>query len=333
MIDRYCLFKSFGAYNAPLALLEQRLKITGEAAHRTASLLLDWALQAPTLPFLLRGRLRVGLAELMPHLRFARLVTELADTKMHPGALLNEPERAAGELFSRIGWESPAEIARRISQLNFSPGGTPFRQDMLEKLALAASVRQSCPSLLYSPELDWFGQVNRLQSGLALFEDTDALGLGTMIPGSEEWLSSCMLVLDYSITDACLIRGMGWGPTFVASCTARSTQCGSSDDLLRKRLSVRFGATKAPVFYEYFISQAADLNGKRAELQDDCIRRSKEAEEYRDRGEYSTALKLQRLLLDDVQVHLGKNHPMTIGVMNNIAVTLCRLGNSMKPKK
>ena len=200
MINRYIAIKQHGIYAVTNAVANEALGLSGERTWPVVARLSDWALQAPVLPFLLAGRTRVGLPELLPAWRFILLVSRCDLLGMSPDDIIGSDAEAA--LFANLGWESPRQIADRILALpDISPTGTLTRL-YLENLRLAARIRLEQPSVLWSPAHG--DGIHRLEAVYNIFSDGMRPGASGRFAASKDTWQIPYLLIDDAVVDGLL---------------------------------------------------------------------------------------------------------------------------------
>jgi hypothetical protein len=145
-VNRVFLLKHHGHYALPLEFTRQLLGLTRGIDVSTVTVFCaDLALQAPILPFLLRGRDAVSLEELLPGCRFFVLVGLCGSREITPQDILADPVNVAKKLFGILSWEDPWSLARRIQQLDMPTPRDPMMGYCLNLLKVGAKIRLTDP--------------------------------------------------------------------------------------------------------------------------------------------------------------------------------------------
>lgn len=198
VLNRYSVEKGLELYQGAIGLVGRFLKVEPPKSWLIAARLLDWALQAPLLPFLLAGRGRVGVEEMLPGWRFTLLVFSFQRLGFTLDDLLARGDDVQRALFQARGWESPLELADRIRTANLKLPEPLLTRACVEKLRLAAELRLRDPAVLFAPVGS--NDTLRLEKGFSLFEDGAVASSGGLTP--KELVEFSLGLLDDAVVDA-----------------------------------------------------------------------------------------------------------------------------------
>lgn len=240
--------KMHGIYGHTIAIAGALLKVQSTRAWMIVAKLSDWALQAPVLPFLLRGRETVPIMELLPSWRYMLLVSRFKQAGFTLDDLLKREREVAANLFGGLGWSDPWQIAESILQINVPAPKSVLTRHYWENLQLGARLRMSDPSVLSFPDLGDEGY--KLQALFNIFSDGIAQRVGSRLSTDpERW--SLLLSLVTDVTAEALLLGKNLKTAFQYAKWVSDFTGGqpSSAKIVRKALVYCLGeVTAARVF-------------------------------------------------------------------------------------
>lgn len=169
VINNLVAAKLHGIYGHTSAIVQELLGVSSPDSWWVVAKLSDWAMQAPLLPFLLRGRETVTIMELLPAWRFFLLVSRFKQNKLDVKKLMTDDREVATTLFGSLGWEDPWRIAERILESDVKTPKSALTRHYFENLRLGAELRQNDPMILCCPALGDAG--HRLQAVYNIFAD------------------------------------------------------------------------------------------------------------------------------------------------------------------
>jgi len=181
ILNRHALSKH-GQYGPIFGYIKRDLGVVHGKAVLLAAVLLDWALQAPLLPFLLGNRGgSVELHELLPGWRFLRLVQHFADLRFTLDDVHQRYGDVEAELFASLGWASPSDLAERILRLDIPTPTSAGTRLAVRKFQVGAEIRARSPLTLAYPQavpplLESGEEV--LLASIAVFADHGVVSIG-----------------------------------------------------------------------------------------------------------------------------------------------------------
>jgi hypothetical protein len=164
--------------------------------------LLDWALQAPLLSFLLAEREWIEMHELLPAWRLVRLVARFANSRFTVKDVLKRHDKVERELFSQLGWTSPTELGNRLLGLDIPTSAPVGTRLAVRKLRLGAQIRARHPMALAYPLVAPGDEAFR--AAIATFTDRRVVYLGDVDKRTEDASALLVSFLDDLIHDALL---------------------------------------------------------------------------------------------------------------------------------
>lgn len=184
-----------GVYGHTSAVAHQLLGLSSTDSWLGVAKLSDWAMQAPLLPFLLRGRKTVTMMELLPAWRFVLLASRFKQAKLDVKKLMTDDRQVAATLFGSLGWEDPWRIAERILETDVETPKSALTRHYFENLRLGAELRHNHPAVLWCPALGDAG--HRLQAVYNIFADGIRGGsTGKLAADDKSWALVASLVDD-----------------------------------------------------------------------------------------------------------------------------------------
>lgn len=224
--NRFILTRAHGGYQAADDLVSKVLGFKSPDSFMATAVLCDWALQAPILPFLLRGRDVVSLEELRPASRFLLLLQTCRTHSIQLDTFFKKDRGQTEEkIFGYLDWEPPRRLAQRILEEQSLEPKTILARHCLEGLRHAAEMRLESDPSLHLPNMSRRG--NYLIRSLGFFTDNRSMVIGDFGlagPINERlFLEFLDNALKFSIVDAISNGQDLTEPNWICSCVEAAT--------------------------------------------------------------------------------------------------------------
>lgn len=289
----------------------------------------DLALQAPWLPFLLRGRTQVDFKELLPAWRFKLLVEGCKTRGLNERHFQDDPTGTAGALFDMLGWEAPRRLAERVLSAELAEPNFVLTRHYFRCLQEGARLRLTTPEAFVMP-----GQ----HTGTHLLEPVYYLFRDKVMPGSTGLLSTdpqyaelFLLLVDDAIVDDLLYRESLALSTVIAQrfyeLIGSAPQArDEAEERVRGQLKLMVG----PQVARRIVEGIGTSPERDQEDVASILTRTKLAKTVYEQGDYTRALEIQEEILKTCEDVLPPGHPTRLVAMNNLALTLATLGQMVR---
>lgn len=203
LINSFVAEKQHGIYAQTSGVASALLNVSSVDSWMLVAKLSDWAMQAPVMPFLLRGRETISIMELLPAWRYFLLVSRFKQAGFKVSDLIENEREVATELFSSLGWDDPWRVAERILQEKLPTPNSALTRHYIENLQVGAQLRLSNSSFMSFPQME--DEVHRLGAVFNIFANEIYGGTtGKLAEDKDSWSLIASLVND-AIVDALLL--------------------------------------------------------------------------------------------------------------------------------
>jgi hypothetical protein len=243
LLNRYLVEKGHGKYQVAITLVENLTKTRSPSCFGLTAVLADWALQAPVLPFLLKGRSSVTLEELLPAWRFFLLTSRFHQYGFSYSDIMQNYKEVEDKLFNGLHWLTPTEVSERILNAVINVPSPSLTKLVVKKLLLAAEIRKRNAVTLAFPFVSQ--DVNELMTGMGMFSDGSCCAFGELSCSDSRWVELWMTLFDDATVDSLCGLPTLYGPLRIARAMLRGSSKVTPESLLKQRLQLILGQVTA----------------------------------------------------------------------------------------
>lgn len=242
VFNQFILFKATGEYQTVIRYVEKAFNIIPPVSHRVTAYIIEWSLQSPIFPFLLKDTDRVELEELLPNFRLVKIVKAIKEIGFENEqvdiALTQMNTRLENLVFNRLKWISPSDIAQMINGLDLPEKLNAQTRQRLHFQTLSAKSRMSDPACLSNAELA--PHLTQLGAGFSIFEDYIILPTGkfTDTPGHESIMET--LLEDIISDDLWAHNNLERSKWFAQALSIYRQAPGKGSEIMEKKLTQIF---------------------------------------------------------------------------------------------